>query len=741
MAGELNVYQNCLCGSGKKLKFCCHAIVDEMLRIGEMQKHHQFQMALAALEALEKRNVKEAWSRAWVKTTKALVLCSLRGMEEARRIVEEVLEELPNHPLATTVNGMLSLTADGYPAAKRAVYNAFQAGIETGKFGFLLSRVAGMMATHLADNASIIGARQHLALALAFDPDNKDVAEHLQDLQGDATLPYFVRSQYVLSRCSGDESQREASEQATKLAGIGCFSDAAKAFGQIARQAPNQSWVWWNIALCHAWAGEDPLAVEAFKAAAANEADPEAAAECLVLSRSLQVPADAARVERLSQAYRVHSVGKLLTQLDQQPLYARGTIDAEEEDDDGEIRPAAWYKVLDRDPNSVPLEELTVDNVPLILGQITIFDANPQSGGETAARAIIGCMGRDKLEPLMRRFAEVAGAEVEADGEPVAIGYTRAEAVALMLPWHLPAALSLRRSENLQRARWEKIVYDLWMNGPQELLGGESPLQASKNPERGVALRAALIVLDSFCEQSGYALDVESVRERLGLLPAAPLELGPGENPWLFSIPKLRRLAFEKLSDEQLIAAWNRVGRVGHAGLAERAIRNLLARTSLATKIDSENMYMSMVNLSREQLRSEEALDWLTKGKQDAKARKASLEALLVWEFEELILRSLLADDAPGSDPQREEIAATLWNYYRPKLPNAAQLIAGMLNQMELPGPWNVGRGNMEGGNAGGGNTGESESLAAVGAGAGGIWTPEAQASGQPSKLWLPGQE
>ena len=82
-----------------------------------------------------------------------------------------------------------------------------------------------------------------------------------------------------------------------------------------------------------------------------------------------------------------------------------------------------------------------------------------------------------------------------------------------------------------------------------------------------------------------------------------------------------------------------------------------------------------------------------------------------------------------GSRAQAE-LASTLWNYYRPKLPNAAELIVGMLNQLHLTGPWNSAAGLAQ----------EPEALAAAAPGEG-LWTPDAPAAGgETSKLWLPGQ-
>jgi hypothetical protein len=691
-----------------------------MQKIADMQAHHQYQMALTALEGLEKKDLKEVWSRAWVKTTKALIESSLHGPENALPLVQEVLEELPEHPLATVVNGLLTLSTEGYPAAKRAVYAAFR--VNAGRNAFLTSHLARSMATMLGIQGHVLAAREHFALAVAFDGENEEAVEDFVEFERDPSIPYPLRSHYYLAPFAGAESLRPQYSAAAELAAMGCFSDAAKAFGGIARQEPNQAWVWWNIALCHAWAAEDPLAVEAFKAAAANQAAPESAADCLLLARLLHAPSGAARVDRLAQEFRVQSVGKLLTQLDQQPLFVRGPLAPEDEEESD--RPAAWYQVVDRDPQSVSIDALTVDNAPHVLGHIQVFDADPQAG--KPARAVVGCLGRDRLEQLKKQFAEIAGAEAEPTGEPVLTGFTRAETMALLFPWYLPAELKPAQVEVLQRARWDKIIGEIWPGVPQETLGGKTPTEAAAVPELQSALRAAVLALDVFCEQSGYSLDQGPVRDRFGLPAVTPLDVAPDDSPVQFSILQLRRVPFDRLTDEQLVAVTNRITRLGHATLSERAIRAVLSRPAVVEKIDVPRLYMSLANLCRRRLHSDEALELITQGKREAKSRKQPLESLVLWELEELMLRA-----RDPHDPLLAETAATLWNYYRPKLPNAAELITGVLNQLDLPGPWNV---------AGSGGP-ESESLTAAGVGAGGIWTPEAQAPGQTSKLWLPGQE
>jgi len=91
----------------------------------------------------------------------------------------------------------------------------------------------------------------------------------------------------------------------------------------------------------------------------------------------------------------------------------------------------------------------------------------------------------------------------------------------------------------------------------------------------------------------------------------------------------------------------------------------------------------------------------------------------------ELMLRAQHPDD-----PKITDLANGLWNYYLPKLPEIREIVMGVLNELSIPGPWNAAA-----------PVGATEPLAAAGVGASSLWTPEAQTAGQPSKLWLPGQE
>src|SRR4051812_16812215 len=91
-----DIFAPCPCGSGKKFKFCCHAISDEMDRIIRLMEGNQPRVALQQLEQLAKKHPKNAW----VGTTRAMLMLDLDEAPGARDVLKPLLEEHPDNELA-----------------------------------------------------------------------------------------------------------------------------------------------------------------------------------------------------------------------------------------------------------------------------------------------------------------------------------------------------------------------------------------------------------------------------------------------------------------------------------------------------------------------------------------------------------------------------------------------------------------------------------------------------------------
>ena len=719
MPDEMDVYQLCPCGSGKKLKFCCHAIVSDMLKVSDLQQSHQHQAALTLLKTVEKKTQpRDVWSRAWIKTSEAFLLFGLGMVEEPRQLVDEVLAELPEHPLATAVRGVLSASADGYPACMRAAYRAFEFAAESQPF--LVSHLAVILAQLMASKGHYFAAGQNLALAVRFYPENEDAAKLYSHTIRDTQMSYPLRDGYALTQMQDDDPLKPQFDQACLLAQRGRFSDAAKAFGMVVRQSPQRSGLWWNIAICHAAAAEDPLAVEALKAAAANDPDFETAVDCLVLARHLREPAAAGKVKQLGVKFAVDSVSKLLTALDQHPQYVR-TDAPEEPAEEGLPRTAAVYRILDRDPNLAPGVEVTADSVSRIIGDLAIFDRMENE----PARAFISSLGDERLAVVTAGFAAVAGDLARPDGEPLENGFARAEHVPLVRNWYFPDNLPRRQLADLLKLQIRRIVEEVWPNTAQEALGGKTPVEASQSPELKMALAAAVVDFEVFCERTAITFDQAAVRNRLGLPAVVATQAAEGAIGPSLSLLGLRHRNLTELSDQELAMAANHVLRLGHSTLCCAVISEALNRPGLQDKLDEPKLCMVVSRILAQRQDFDAALHWILRGKEACKASKQPLSEQALWELQELMVRAQRPDDS-----HVQQIANSLWNYFVPKLPEVREMILEVLNELAIPGPWN---GSPQ-------LVGAGEALAGTGAGAASLWTPATATAGQPSKLWLPGQ-
>src|ERR1700691_5590322 len=119
---EIDVYAPCPCGSGKKLKFCCAPIVEEMAKVARLQAGDQPRQALSLLEKLDKSHP----NNPWVITTQAELLIGMNETALAKERLERLLEDHEDYAPAFMAYAMASLFADGYEAARPAIHRALQ---------------------------------------------------------------------------------------------------------------------------------------------------------------------------------------------------------------------------------------------------------------------------------------------------------------------------------------------------------------------------------------------------------------------------------------------------------------------------------------------------------------------------------------------------------------------------------------------------------------------------------------
>lgn len=711
---KLDMYSPCPCGSGKKLKFCCSEAAEPMVEVVRLMEGGQGGQALSALEKVEAKYPKNLW----VLSVKANLLSGLGNVPEARKAVKALLSASPKHAFGLLMDALLTAQVEGLAAAQSKIDAAFLTASETSPEAAVT--LATTVGTLYGSANKVLGLRAHLQWGYdhATDPTQKsEIAEELDEVDESRNIPYPLRSPYHLREVpAGIKGAKEA----TVLAEKACFGGAAAKFLELAKQNPKESSLWINAGLCSAWSGNDEGGVTAFRRGAELEKDFDTAVEYETLAQLLEVTLPARRVEVPSKKFKVGSISKLLTTLDAFPDFARIPMPPLPENDPRNAL-AGLYDILDR---PMPKGAVTLETVPYVRGQLTIVRERP--GKEDFPSAILTIQQPDQSEELLARLKEAAGDELLEEVELKGEESFPADYQEFHWRWRFSPQTPPGEQRKLTRAKWEEMVRDVWPATPLYALGGKTPEEATGEASLKVKLGAAILTLEALCEPQ-YQIDTSALRDRCQI--PEPEAFATDDNTEIdrLSFSQLRRVAYHELTDKQMMDVLLRAGILQHHGYFYDTLTAAVSRLeSLQQEAHPANIYRTLVDLCQERLNKQEALLWLSRGRESTKDQPRSYEFQIMWDLKELGLR---LDDV--TDEQAIPLARKIVEHYGRKIPGlieqVQQLVAMHRPDQSLAGLL------MSGG---------VDDLAAVG-GSSGVWTPDSATpeSGSGSKLWLPGQD
>ena len=713
-----DIYSPCPCGSGKKLKFCCHAIVDDMDRIIRLIDGNQLRVALQQLDVL----VKKAPKNAWVGTTRGMLLLDLNEDAAARDVLKSVLEEHPDNELAIVLYAGAMIRAEGFDNAKRAVHRAFQRGAK--KLPALVSDLASALATIHVSRDNLMAVREHIALALRLAPEERRQSLFVQllELDGADEIPYPMRGSHQLPNVTGSEEFEKEVRKAQKYAAVGCWSTAADIFTTLGNAAPERAELWHAAGLCRAWDGDEKNASEALHRAARHYSEIGIAVECETIAQLLDDRNTNDVVEQAIQQAKVSSVSRLLTALDANPRIRRTTASSET---GLPVPPVGTYVVLDSEWKGVESIEHGLDNIPKARSFVSVFDANEKTG-EPALLVMIGRKGTwiDESKALI---SSVVGDFLEWNPDPpspemAGVSSASIESQVYETHWYLSDEVPLMRRRELFDQFWTSVVNDKWPNQPLRALGGKTPAQAASDESLRIPLLGAIFSLDSAAQLRNRGIGLKRVFDRMGVPPLPQIEVTPEMNLGAMTIMQMHRLPIDKLTDQQLVTVVNRSMLIRHDETLYEVLKIAIDRPACADQFDRQRIIRTLCELASSRGRREEAFSWLERGRQlPLTEGKTAFQQGWTWDMAELSTR--LEDP---SDPQLKALLRRFVTYYSPKVPQIRPHIEQMLQAFGLPSPW------------------ESADIviATEASLTGGVWNPEA-AETVPAgerKLWLPGQ-
>lgn len=719
----LDPYAICPCGSGKKLKFCCLNVADDLLHMQELLMDNQPKVAEKALEKLYAKDPTNQW------TLRLLVQCSqmLRKYPEAERYTAELLEHHPESPFGAYFDALQKIVQPKLPVALEAI-NSATAKLFPGAPGLMqpfVQRIAEVFEFHHVPLAE----RRYRYLVPAFARSAEERENALQacrEFDSEQSIPYPFRSDYKLWELPEGQPHAEEFQAAMALANGLQFLSAARKFESLADLDEHQPVFSRNAGLCYAWAGDAAAGAELLGQAADDTPDFEAGVEMEVLAQLLDflIPEDAFELARYR--YPVKSVSKLLTLLDQHPRLVRLPIP--EEVRSGR-QPVALYYLLDH-PVPADSESLTITNLPQVLASLAVLPESPESSmtadlvvttdsEQFQPNDLQGLLGAIE-EELQATSGEGIGRHPNAQRLP-------REYAWLAWRWYFPVDRqhNLREESRLVQQHWQSLVNQVWWNRPLAALDGLTPGQAAGNPDWRLPLTAAVTTLEALTGAHQYYLEADELRQRLQLPPREPLVTTNRD----LSVQEIGRLEFDKIPVEQLKSATLMLMISQPHHILKRCLETTLQRTDAHSEIPPAVCHELLANLAAQRSDTEGALqhlrDWESQLQADG---KLTLEARITIHLREFSLRM----EAPDA-PETVELLQRIVREYYPKVPEIKQNILQLLDGLHIDNPQlrTIAQGY-------------GVVMAGAGAGSGGLWTPGqdggADAAAAGGGLWLPGQ-
>lgn len=733
---SIDSYDPCPCNSGKKYKFCCHSIGDEISKISHLHETHQTATALQLLDRLKKNHPDQPLSY----ITEAQILMAERRFEDALKPLEQCLEHDPDHPAAHSLLATSTFLAQGYKQAQKAIYTALQkcAAVDIS----LATPLAISIAIALQMRGYFLAAREHFALAMrvASQEYQQNLFMNLLEFDGDDQIPYQFRGVHVLERCPIENSeQQETFEKAQRLANLGCYRLAAGLFKQLA-EATGQATLWKNAAFCYAWATDEIQAAELFHQAATIEEDFAEAVELETLAQLLDLNNTGEVVESIEKVYEVESLSKFLTLLEQHPQFLRGNVPPPEQELDLDERvPVAYFQIVNTPVDMESKgEDITLDNVPVVIGDIDIFDADRQLGQPGLVR--LYAYEGDQITSAEKLFDEALGEqgkqdcglkpveqEQEVSSNPLSPVPT--EQWSLFFRWSFPQKMPILRRRELEAQQWKKLLSETWSNTKLAGLGGKTPQEAAGDAELKIALTAAAYVLDAQVLALGHFLTFDELNPRLGISELPRLSVDESSHFNTCSSMTQNRIPARELSDSQLMYVFNRALLIRHPRFLYDVLIEILNRNECKKEVDLDRVYSTLTEICHKRNQRDEMLSWIQKGQENAKTQpNNAFESELQWKMRELSFR--LEDT---SDPNLSDFMKQIWDQYGKKTPQIKEYLKAFAQAFDLNVPWMKEATLLDHpGGVPGSTTPE------------GIWSPGEGASDSPSdsgqKLWLPGQ-
>lgn len=705
----IDPYSPCPGGTGKKVKFCCSDLVQELDKAQRMLEGEQPAACLDYIRKLDESHP----GRACLQSMRLSLEDTLGEQAAAEATLAAFLKQHPDNAIAIADKAIHTAAAGDALGGIQWMQKAITASGQ--EMPARVYESIGGLALALLSAGHYVPARAHLQLQLGISQarDERAVSALLQ-VEGAPSIPVLMKDMPPLEEAPQGVPWRTSFQQGLNDAQRGHWQAAADGWTALSTQAADFPGLWRNLATVQSYLGNYLKAVEALRKFATLNVPDDDKIDAEALAQLLSKDESEGHIDELSVTYNVPNAELVQEKLAADRRFERLPLDPSPWTAQNEPPPRAAFSILDRPPLATG-KDITRQQIPNQLGQLLLF------GKQTDREARLELMLFRPEMPAVQKFLnEALGEPLSAPAAETVIGRLGQVEHALSWHWRLPDDTPEEMRLWLQIEERRDLVLKRWPTVPQPIFGGRTAQQAAGEPQYRIQLLAAIWLLevaDADTSRETY----NELRRNLKLPEVSDID-PTGLDISRVPLGRLSRLKVEPLTDEQLKQAFNRAMVANFVLALRRLAPEVVKRPNLPAVEYKLSAYRMLV---RSAASAPEALQMIDEARKFAESQKQSSAA---WDLMELSFR------IQGGDVATVMQLIDHIQRQHAREPGVAQALVQLLMQTGLIGP--DGRLNI-------GAAPTAEGAALVGAGAaeqGKLWTPDGpQPSGEKkSALWLP---
>ena len=317
-------YAACICGSGKKLKFCCQDILADMQRI-EQLRDNQPDVAEQHLRALYESHP----DRDVLVIELAGLLQEVGQYEEGRELCLDFLRRHRDEIRVIILLSDLTMQTEGFGGARRFIHRAIQLAQPAHYQG--IAMLLASVSDELFRAGNPASGYVHLRRAIQFAP--AELQSSLMTLLSNWTTRIsdhfpLLGSLRLLAAEVGEE-WRETEQKALRLSNLGCWEPSAILYSRLVEKEPDNGSLWYNLGLFYLWDDRPAQAAEALHTSASllDDFDTAVEAESLAVLLDLEVSDD--RVCSVESSQRIQHPRELSSRLQANSRFFRVTPESQ----------------------------------------------------------------------------------------------------------------------------------------------------------------------------------------------------------------------------------------------------------------------------------------------------------------------------------------------------------------------------------------------------------------------------